>query len=173
MHCTVAVLDMPTSQRKSKPRGISSNADFSTLQDDPFSADPTQIMFCIRGKPRPQERGRTGWNFSRYNPSKPKQKEFARVVEELCQSRLGRIPIFEVNARLKLTAHFRFPPPKTKKAHIKNTADIDNLCKFVLDALNEVLYKDDGQFVCLVADKDYDDGLGGAGYITLDMNVVG
>jgi Holliday junction resolvase RusA-like endonuclease len=54
---------------------------------------------------------------------------------------------------------------------IKNTADIDNLCKFILDACNETFYGHDGQVVCLYADKDYDDAYGGKGYTKVKIQV--
>lgn len=40
-------------------------------------------------------------------------------------------------------------------AHTK-TVDVDNLSKFILDAMNEVVYKDDKTCVKLVASKLYD-----------------
>ena len=41
---------------------------------------------------------------------------------------------------------------------------MDNLCKFLLDCLNGVLYNDDGQVIRLVAEKSFGDDRGGNGY---------
>jgi Holliday junction resolvase RusA-like endonuclease len=53
---------------------------------------------------------------------------------------------------------------------IKNTADVDNLCKFLLDCLNGVLYNDDGQVIRLVAEKSFGDDRGGNGYTIVSIS---
>jgi Holliday junction resolvase RusA-like endonuclease len=67
--------------------------------------------------------------------------------------------------------HFCFPHPKTGR--IKNTADIDNLSKFALDACNNIFYEDNGQVACLYADKAYDGACGGEGYTRMKIEIVG
>jgi len=49
------------------------------------------------------------------------------------------------------------PPPPKYFLGSKRVADVDNLAKFVLDSLNEVLYIDDCQIASLTAIKVYDD----------------
>jgi Holliday junction resolvase RusA-like endonuclease len=103
---------------------------------------------------------------------KPKQN-FADAVLLYCSRTMSQSCWFSTklcaDARIKIEIHFRFPSPKT--GQIKNTADIDNLCKFILDACNETFYGDDGQVVCLYADKDYDDEYGGKGYTKVKIQV--
>ena len=66
----------------------------------------------------------------------------------------------------RVTAYFAIPKSasKAKKERMTTGAtrpvkrpDIDNLIKSVLDALNEIAYKDDSQVVQLFAEKFYSD----------------
>jgi hypothetical protein len=50
---------------------------------------------------------------------------------------------------------------------IKNTANIDNLSKFALDACNTIL-----QVVCLHAGKAYDGACGSEGYTRMKIEIV-
>jgi Holliday junction resolvase RusA-like endonuclease len=45
-----------------------------------------------------------------------------------------------------------------------------NLCKFLLDCLNGVLYNDDGQVIRLVAEKSFGDDRGGNGYTIVSIS---
>jgi Holliday junction resolvase RusA-like endonuclease len=94
------------------------------------------------------------------------------VVAAVCNERIGRVPNFGSDVNLKLTVQFRFPSPKTEKGAIGKKADLDNLCKLLLDSLNGVLYFDDGQFVNLIADKAFDDSFGGSGFTVFAIEVV-
>lgn len=134
---------------------------FVVAVDDPFEASRTRVSFCVRGKPLPQQRDRFGYNGNRYNPSKPLQEAFAKAVREFFLSQ-GGVPHFG-NTLIGVTASFYLPTPKNQGS-IKNTADVDNLCKFILDSLNGILYNDDGQVVRLVAEKSFCDNRGGNGY---------
>ena len=87
-----------------------------------------------------------------YDPSKKDKDEFVKVI--------GDLPEEKMSKPIKCTLHFFCSRPKNhyktgKNAHIlKDTApkyntnnkDLDNMVKFVLDALNDKLYTDD----CLV-----------------------
>ncbi len=89
-----------------------------------------------------------------YDPSKKDKDDFVKVV--------GELPLEKMSKPIKCTLHFFCKRPKThyktgKNAHIlKDTApkyntnnkDLDNMVKFVLDALNDKLYTDD----CLVVE---------------------
>jgi Holliday junction resolvase RusA-like endonuclease len=165
-----------TKKRKWSPKVKSSKAKkakksppFVMSVDDPFEVhvSPTRVSFCVRGKPMPQQRDRFGWNGTRYNPSKPSQEAFAKVVHEFFQ-RHGEVFHF-ANATIDVKAFFFFPTPNNK-ASIKNTADVDNLCKFLLDCLNGVLYNDDGQVIRLVAEKSFGDDRGGNGYTIVSIS---
>lgn len=50
----------------------------------------------------------------------------------------------------------RLKPDAPRKFYNNRSGDVDNLCKFVLDSLNRVLYADDRQVVCLNAIKILD-----------------
>jgi Holliday junction resolvase RusA-like endonuclease len=47
---------------------------------------------------------------------------------------------------------------------------VDNLCKFLLDCLNGVLYNDDGQVIRLVAEKSFGNDRGGNGYTIVSIS---
>lgn len=144
---------------------------FKAEKTDPFGISQTSVDFVIiRGKPRPQYRDKPGWNRTRYNPSKTLQKQFGHVAIEQCLNHVNRVPDFGPDIGIWMEIHFPFPPPKT--GQIKNTADIDNLSKFALDACNAIFYGDDGQVVCLYADKAYDGAYGGEGYTSMKIEIV-
>lgn len=71
----------------------------------------------------------------------------------------------EVPLRVDLLFFFRRPKSHFNKKGLKKDApkfhtkkpDIDNLIKFVLDALNKVFWKDDSQVVFVCAEKLYND----------------
>jgi Holliday junction resolvase RusA-like endonuclease len=107
---------------------------------------------------------------TRYNLSKTLQKQFGHVAIEQCLNHANRVPDFGPDVRIRMETNFRFPPPKT--GWIKNTADIDNLLKFALDACNTIFYGDDGQVVCLHADKAYDGACGSKGYTRMKIEIV-
>jgi Holliday junction resolvase RusA-like endonuclease len=86
-------------------------------------------------------------------PSQYEEREFASVVTDIFVERLGRVPTFQRTSALTVDVHFLFPD---QGSSIFATADIDNLCKFVLDALNGILYNDDRQIVTLKASKLFD-----------------
>ena len=87
-----------------------------------------------------------------YDPSKKDKDDFIKVI--------GELPLEKMTKPIKCTLHFFCKRPKNhyktgKNAHIlKDTAptyntnnkDLDNMVKFVLDALNNKLYTDD----CLI-----------------------
>jgi Holliday junction resolvase RusA-like endonuclease len=68
--------------------------------------------------------------------------------------------------------HYGLPPPK-KSGKITSPPDLDNLIKFVLDALNGKLYADDSQIVRFRnVDKNFDDSNGGAGFTVVHLSVI-
>lgn len=89
-----------------------------------------------------------------YDPSKKDKDDFIKVI--------GELPLEKMTKPIKCTLHFFCKRPKNhyktgKNAHIlKDTApkyntnnkDLDNMVKFVLDALNDKLYTDD----CLIVE---------------------
>jgi Holliday junction resolvase RusA-like endonuclease len=112
----------------------------------------------------------------RYNPSAKAQELFRNVVLEMMDTNL---PVFEEKALLAMTIVFRLKRPlkdfvasRRGPGRLRLVApsqvaltrtDVDNLAKFVLDSLNEVLYQDDRQIVSLHVTKlldNQDDCLG-------------
>ena len=124
-----------------------------------FTATPQEIYFEVSGVSQPKKCAAYGRHFQCYNPSKLAEQEFVGVVQSLCERSLGSVPKFAADALVKVRIDFFFPCNCTSnrvERKILATADIDNLCKFVLDALNTVLYADDRQVVALSASKAFD-----------------
>jgi len=131
------------------------------------------IRFQIRGNPRPLVRHRTSRGIV-YNPSSGLQTSFRDVTFQILED-LGynRVPLFEEEDALSMVLVFRMKraknhflrgipgPGRLKENAPKATApirnDIDNLCKFVLDSMNKVLYPDDRQITSIHIIKMLDD----------------
>lgn len=141
-----------------------------------------RIKFTIRGNPKVLVRHRTARGFI-YNPSKAAQDRFRDcLLEALPQEHHPLIidsgdsdsdtptVMFPENQFLKLSLTFRMKRPNNhfigskpgpgrlkanapRKYYNNRSGDVDNLCKFVMDSLNQVLYADDRQVVCLNAIK--------------------
>jgi len=117
-----------------------------------------EIDLTVPGKPVAQPRPRvTRWGS--YDPAKKRKDKFRVIAQEQIDSALG--------GALHASLTFYMPIPKaTSKAkrklllengakHTKLTGDLDNLIKFVFDALNGIAYKDDSQIWSLSASKVY------------------
>lgn len=109
------------------------------------------IEVTVPMKPVPKERPRAGGNHV-YTPKKTKLAE--HTIGYMVQSHMKahRIAAFK-NEPLRVTAIFNFATNDKKKldAPKKTRPDVDNLGKTVLDALNGIAFKDDGQvseFIC-------------------------
>lgn len=101
-----------------------------------------------------------------YDPSKKDKDEFIKVIGELLDDKMTK--------PLKCQLHFYCKRPKShyksgkKSNELKDTApkyntnnkDLDNMVKFVLDALNDKLYTDDCLIVEINCIKSYSDGDG-------------
>lgn len=60
------------------------------------------------------------------------------------------------NLPLKITLHFFIKPPKKAVRHYPCVRpDLDNYAKAVLDAMNGIVFKDDGQIITLSISKRY------------------
>jgi Holliday junction resolvase RusA-like endonuclease len=126
---------------------------FPSRRASAFSYTTNAVYFEVNGRPVPKKRAAWGRNNNCYNPSQSEEREFASVVNDTFVGRLGQVPSFHHTLALAIDVCFKFPNQGTS---IMATADIDNLCKFVLDALNGVLYHDDRQIVTLKASKLFD-----------------
>jgi hypothetical protein len=117
----------------------------------------SNVHFKIRGNPRPLRRHRTARGIM-YNPSEKLQSIFRETVQKLVFTD-GTIPepLFEDDRVLVISMVFRlkrarhnFIGNKAGPGRMRDTAphatsqtrtDVDNLTKFVLDAMNLVLYE--------------------------------
>lgn len=125
------------------------------------------INITIPGNPKTQQRHRTfkrGIFTGTYDPSEKDKKNFLII----CMNERPEKPIDSpINMELK----FYFQRPKNhfgsgKKSSIlkdnspllyTSSPDIDNLQKFVMDALNSVFYRDDSLICILSSAKLYDE----------------
>lgn len=115
------------------------------------------------GEPKALKRHRMGKGFS-YDPSKADKEVFAIVLRK-------NAPKEPINVPIKVEIWFEFPRPKShfgtgKNANtLKSNApyhhvskpDIDNLQKFVMDALNGIYWRDDSLISIVHATKRYAD----------------
>lgn len=134
------------------------------------------IRFTVRGKPVPLRRHRTSKGFM-YNPSAAAQSSFRQVVQDIVwptdsKGKVLTTPLFSEDKYIAMTILFRLRRPKShfvggkpgpgrlrpsSPQHLhRSRTDVDNLAKFVLDSLNELLYVDDRQVVSLHATKVLD-----------------
>lgn len=109
--------------------------------------------------PVPKKRARIT-RFGTYTP-----KECVRFEQLLRSATSFKLPFgFEVlDEAIGISVIFKFQKPKKMpKGRIYPSVrpDIDNYLKSVLDALNGVLWKDDGLIVVVVAKKIYSDEAG-------------
>jgi Holliday junction resolvase RusA-like endonuclease len=121
------------------------------------------ISFSIPGDPLPLQRHRSTLSGHTYNPSAKAQKIFL----EACVDKLPSSPLV---GPIELHIDFYLARPKNhyrtgKFSHIlkedaplwcSRKSDIDNLIKFVMDAINGVAYVDDKQVAVIRSKKVYD-----------------
>jgi len=122
------------------------------------------IQFEVLGEPKALKRHRMGRGFN-YDPSKNDKSDFLWQVKK-------NAPPTPLDQPLHLKLTFSFPRPKSHygtgknsnvlkvNAPIYHTArpDIDNLIKFVLDALNTIYWRDDSCVSVNESIKVYTDG---------------
>lgn len=120
------------------------------------------IQFRADFKPTALKRPRLVRNNLVYDPSKKDKKNWLMSIQK-------HIPKKAPNGPLKIFLQFYFPRPKNHfrtgkySNELKKTApqihmkmpDIDNLAKFILDAMNGYFYEDDRQVVELSCHKEY------------------
>lgn len=119
------------------------------------------MKVIILGTPTPAARPRV----TRRGTYNPKQKEQDRISFEI----KSQLPLYYIpfTTPIEISIFFFMPIPKSlskkKKALllgqpcVSHVGDIDNFCKFVLDAANGVLYKDDSQVYEINSYKVYSD----------------
>lgn len=126
------------------------------------------IEFKVEGRPVPQPRPRV------YRTATGKSKavnsrqsiNYKRIVKYAALSEMNKRQLTMTDRPLAMRLTFVFAPPKSytkkkleavKSCELRYTKhiDLDNLAKSVMDALNNVIYKDDSQIVTLCANKEY------------------
>jgi len=130
------------------------------------NVNPTQfISLQVLGEPTAQKRHRSvrmGKFNRQYDPSAADKGDFLSIVQKHAPETPHAIP-------LQLDLRFYFTRPKAhyksgKNAHLlkdnppeyhTSRPDCDNLCKFVMDALNKIYWKDDSYIVSLTVQKLY------------------
>lgn len=122
-----------------------------------------RITLEVLGNPKAQKRHRQG-KFGTYDPDSEAKKGFLTTVQSMA-------PKAPITGPVELIIYFRFPRPKhhygtgKKSSVLKENApdmhtskpDVDNLIKFVTDALNGIYWKDDSQVTQVTAAKFYSD----------------
>jgi len=120
------------------------------------------------GEPKPQQRVRVTGDGKTYYDD-PELKSWKREISLLAANHFGG-PAHEGPVKLALR-FWRHPPQseaKWRKSYLNERPvarrpDIDNLAKAVLDALQDILYEDDGQIWSLHVEKrwtiDHDPGV--------------
>lgn len=113
----------------------------------------------IVGKARPRVNTRT---HSAYTPIKTKAYE--AFLKRQFQEKYGIITPIETPIKIEIIAIFGIPKSYSKSKREKMSTgiikpnikpDIDNISKIVLDAFNNIVYKDDTQIIDLKVIKEY------------------
>jgi hypothetical protein len=133
----------------------------------------SHLRMKVRGNPRPLQRHRSSRGFM-YNPSEPMQESFRTVFKErVFSDETVPLPLFDTDKILVMTIVFRLRRPRNHfvgnkagpgrmrpnapAATSQTRTDVDNLIKFVLDSMNEIMYQDDLQIMSIHATKLLDD----------------
>jgi len=127
------------------------------------AAIASDIGFTVFGEPETLLRHRTLHTGVTYNPSAAKQKLFRESAKMY-------MPLVPLEGPLEINIRFYFARPKSHYGLGRNCKvikpsrlekwhyykkDLDNLVKFVLDALNKLAYMDDCQISVISAAKLY------------------
>jgi Holliday junction resolvase RusA-like endonuclease len=113
--------------------------------DTPISFTGSELVLALTGKPVALQRARFVGHF--WNPSKKESESFRTIVKQAMREYTIEKPAFQKTTKLELQLTFHLTHTASK------SPDIDNLCKFVMDACNGLLYHDDIQIFKLTASK--------------------
>ena len=118
-------------------------------RDDPMIVQVNETItfsFSVWGEPIPQPRMRLNRRYGQlWDPANEKRNEFNSVVRRALEEvGTSLFPLFENGTKLKVMATFHV---------FDSSKDVDNLAKFLLDALEKVVFKNDNMVVLLVATK--------------------
>lgn len=120
---------------------------------------PTDLHLIVPGTPVPKARARTVAQGGRVHAYTPEATKAWETKVQLWARRAALyIPDAPLAGPLAVTMVFYLPrPQRCKREHPSVRPDVDNYAKAVLDALNGVVWRDDGQIVQLAASKVYGD----------------
>jgi hypothetical protein len=148
------------------------------IEFDSSGSTVAMVLFFVQGQPRPLQtarfRAKGRASITSWNPSGTFQKSFLKAARAAL-SFPSTVPVVFPNQPLfarvvfwvrRPSSHFvacdrasgRLRPKfQDQMANLPHQSlDVDNLAKFVLDALNKYLYHDDSQIVQLQATKAHD-----------------
>ena len=123
------------------------------------------VQFTVDANPVPKGRpkfSKIGGFVRTYTPKKT--SDYETIVRETAQQAMGQTEPLETPTAVYLYIRLSIPksyPKKRLAACLKGLErpikkpDIDNLAKSVLDGLNGIVYRDDGQIVSLHVTKVY------------------
>lgn len=143
---------------------------FVASPGDPFVGTASFIHFVVRGRPTPKQRPASGLNGNIYNPSANDEADFRDVAEKLCINHLSHVKTFFAKPR-RITAMLKFCFADKDNLDLVDHADVDNMIKFYLDAMNELFYEDDGQVCRVVSEKDFSGQYGGNGFVVVTLKI--
>jgi len=121
----------------------------------------TRYILTIPGEPTAKGRPRHGKGFT-YTPQKTVNYE--NLVKILFVEKYGQAELMTGELKVEILAYFGIPKSTSKKKALDmrlgiirptKKPDTDNIAKIVLDALNNIAYKDDSQVVELTVIKYY------------------
>ena len=130
-----------------------------------------RMKLIIPGAPVSQKRARIFQAGKRTVAWDPSSKEKENIRNIICSQMNGEFfaksgPLFDAGSDITVFFRFYMPIPKSwPKSKIKRFKeiphlvkyDIDNMIKAILDAMNDLIYKDDSCVTCLSACKEYSD----------------
>jgi Holliday junction resolvase RusA-like endonuclease len=138
-----------------------------------FVATDGEFRATVTGRPMAFKRPGFGpWNGKRYNCNKQDQGDFVAALDELYTVHALRKSTFGAGEELEATIIFYMPPPK-KAGKITGRTDLDNLAKFVLDAVQKgAIVTDDAQVTRLILEKKFGTEQKGATSITIRKRAI-
>jgi len=133
----------------------------------------SDCTFTVPGNPTPQSRYDIGRGGQPFDPTKAKKLAFRLTVKDILELGDHQQPLFPKDTYLSITVIFRMKRPNNHFVHsnragmmlksdapkplmVAKRVDVDNLLKFVMDAVNVLLYEDDKQVAAVHAFRLYD-----------------
>jgi len=121
-----------------------------------------QLIFSVEGDPVGKQRPRFTKTGHAYTPKKT--SDYEGMIADKAMVAMGPTTPLETPVAVYIYANYKVPASYSKQRRSDCLAgierpkvnDIDNVCKCVLDAMNNIVYLDDKQVVSLHATKRFD-----------------